>query len=119
MNALIHCRATCEGPKGPVVLCRWVRVTDCYSGKPVAIGLESLRSWGSRSSRGSASESPPPTVRVVGLTVRVKSPQGWGVQMGEGLPVAEVAGFGGPLLPKTGDLVVSFAPLEGWFEVTL
>jgi hypothetical protein len=37
--------------------------------------------------------------------------------MGEGLPVAEVAGFGGPLLPKTGDLVVSFAPLEGWFEV--
>lgn len=118
MNALVHCRAMCDGPKGPIVLCQWLRVTDCYAGKPVAIGLPALRSWGRRKPDGTVQPAETPTVRVVGITVRVKTPQGWGVRLAEGSPAVEVAGFGGSLLPKTGDLVVSFAPLDGWFEVT-
>jgi hypothetical protein len=113
MNVLVVCRAVCRGPKGVVVMLRWIRLTEYSRGNPFAIDLPALRRHGARI----GNESEPPTFTIVGINVSVKTPVGWGCSSDALPPSNNSLSIGGPLLPKTGDLVISCAPLEGWFEV--
>jgi hypothetical protein len=125
VNVLAICRALCRGPKGTVTVCRWLRCADYHVGGLVPVGLPNLRAWGSAQPKPEPGEQASldlngpcrPVFVVAGITIRVRSPQGWGCSCDEHAPMLEAVAVGGPLLSKSGDLVVCFAPLDGWFEV--
>jgi hypothetical protein len=111
MNVLAYVEAILRGPKGGHRRCRWLRVPEYIPGSLVPVTLPELL----QSLAGD---------QLVTLTVRVTTPRGWGVCLPAPsrnplTPSAPFVSLGGPLLPKTGDVLVAFAPVEGWFEVAL
>jgi hypothetical protein len=125
VNVLAICRALCRGPKGTINVCRWLRCPDYHLGDLVPVELPNLRAWGASQSTPAPGEQarldldgPVREVfQVLGVTIRVKTPVGWGCSLGERSPFTDNLAVGGPLLRKSGDLIVCFAPLSGWFEV--
>lgn len=112
MNVLAYVEAIIRGPKGVTRRCKWLRCPEYFASSvcpvPVPVGVPDLLS----AEVGN---------QLVTLTLRVVTPKGWGV-----IPLSDdkhvvrnCPTLGGPSLPKTGDVLVAFAPLEGWFEVTL
>jgi hypothetical protein len=110
MNVLAYVEAILRGPKGATRRCRWMHRLEYRQELLVPVEVPELL-------------ASCPGLELVTLTIRVVSPRAWGVFVSApGQTVSLVApsvSLGGPALPKTGDVLVAFAPQVGWFEVTL